>query len=90
MGKSNGFVRVLLAALVLPAANLVVILALLGAPASARAAGAVAGSLLVSTLIAALIAWLIARGRSPWPWWRLALLVFPFYLVLRVLPSVSA
>jgi hypothetical protein len=83
--SSNGFKRILLAALVWPTANVLLILILLGLPTSGRPVGKLIGSLLFSTLVAALIAWLIARRRSWWPWWRLALLVLPFFLVLRLL-----
>lgn len=86
-----GYGRSLLASLACAGVNLLVIIIVVGAPPSARAAGYVIGSLLATAAIAALPVWLIARTRSSgWPFWQLALLALPFFLVLRVALTVAS
>ncbi len=90
-GRRTGFGIALLAALVWPAANLVVTLAIAGSPPSAGAAGAFTGALLIPTLVAALATWLIARRRPHgWRFPLLVLLALPFYLVIRVLAATGS
>lgn len=85
-GRKTGFGTALLAALVWPAVNVVLTLAISGLPPSAEAAGAFIGALLIPTLLAALATWLIARRRPHgWRFPLLVLLALPFYLLVRVL-----
>jgi len=85
-GRKTGFGTALLAALVWPAVNVVLTLAITGPPPSAEATGAFIGALLIPTFLAALATWLIARRRPHgWRFPLLVLLALPFYLLIRVL-----
>lgn len=84
-GGRTGFGSALSAALVWVGVNVVLTLAILGLPPSARAVGVYMFGLIVPLLLAALVTWLIARRRpGGWPFWQLALLALPFYLIFRI------
>jgi hypothetical protein len=68
------------AAAIWAAVNLVLVVAVGGAPPSARFVGA----LIVPTLLAALAIWAIARRRT-WSFWLLVLVAAPIFWVLRAL-----
>lgn len=88
MRTSTSYGRALLATLVWAGVNVVLTLAVAGAPPSSRAAGALVGSLLVSSLLGALLTWLVAR-RRPWAFLPLVALALPFFLLFRLLSALG-
>jgi hypothetical protein len=64
------------------AVNLVLVLAVAGAPGSPRSFGSFIGALVVPTVLAALVVWAIARRRR-WPFWLLVLVAAPIFWALR-------
>lgn len=80
--RRTRFGRALGAAAVWAGVNLVLVLAVAGAPPGAGAFGQLVGALVVPTLLAALAVWVIARRRA-WAFWLLVLMAAPFFWVLR-------
>jgi hypothetical protein len=80
--RRTRFAVVLGAAAVWAVVNVVLVLVVAGAPASARSFGAFIGALAVPTLLAALAVWAIARRRG-WPFWLLVLAAAPVFWALR-------
>jgi hypothetical protein len=80
--RRTRFGRALGAAAVWAGVNLVLVLAVAGAPPGAGALGRLVGALIVPTLLAALGVWAIARRRA-WAFWLLVLLAAPLFWVLR-------
>jgi hypothetical protein len=69
--------------------NLVLVLAVVGAPGSTADLWRFLGGLSVSTLLAALAVWAVVRRRG-WPFWLLVVVAAPLFWVLRaVLPALS-
>jgi hypothetical protein len=80
--RRTRFVTALGAAAIWAVVNLVVVLAVAGAPPGPAALGRFVVALIVPTLLTALVVWAIAR-RSAWAFWLLVLLAAPFFWVLR-------
>jgi hypothetical protein len=80
--RRTRFVTALGAASIWAAVNLVLVIAVVGAPPSAGALGRFVGALVAPTLLAALVVWAIAR-RRPWAFWLLVLVSAPLFWVLR-------
>ncbi|GAA5138383.1 hypothetical protein GCM10023320_72680 [Pseudonocardia adelaidensis] len=72
------------AAAVWAAANLVLVLAVAGAPPGAAALGEFVGALVLPTLLAAVLVWSIARRRA-WAFWLLVLVAAPLFWVFRAI-----
>jgi hypothetical protein len=78
------------AAAVWAGVNLVLVLAVAGAPPGPAAFGQLVGALIIPTLLAAVAVRAIARRRA-WVFWQLVLLAAPFFWVFRaVLIALSA
>jgi hypothetical protein len=76
--RRTRFVAALGATAIWAVVNLVLVVAVAGAPPGARFIGA----LIVPTLLAALAVWAITRRRA-WAFWLLVLLAAPIFWVLR-------
>jgi hypothetical protein len=70
------------AAAVWAVVNVVLVVAVAGAPPGPAAFGQFVGALILPTVLAALVVWTIARRRA-WSFWLLVLLAAPFFWVLR-------
>jgi hypothetical protein len=80
--RRTRFVTALGATAIWAVVNVVLVLAVVGAPPSAEALGRFVGALVVPTVAAALAVWAIARRRA-WAFWLLVVLAAPFFWVLR-------
>ncbi len=80
--RRTRFGKALGAAAVWAAVNLVLVLAVAGAPPGPGALGRLVGALIIPTLLAALVLWAIARRRA-WAFWLLVLFAAPLFWVLR-------
>jgi amino acid permease len=80
--RRTRFVTALGATAIWAAVNLVLVIAVAGAPPSAGALGRFVGALIVPTLLATLALWAIARRRA-WAFWLLVLVAAPLFWVLR-------
>jgi hypothetical protein len=80
--RRTRFATALGAAAVWAAVNLVLVLAVAGAPPGLAALGEFVGALVLPTLLAAVLVWVIARRRA-WAFWLLVLVAAPLFWVLR-------
>lgn len=80
--RRTRFVTALGAAAVWAGVNIVLVLAVAGAPPGPAAFGQLIGALIIPTLLAAVAVRAIARRRV-WAFWLLVLLAAPFFWVLR-------
>ena len=80
--RRTRFVTALAATAVWAVVNVVLVVAVAGAPPGPAAVGQLVGAMILPTLLAALVGWAIARRRA-WAFWLLVLLAAPFFWVLR-------
>ena len=75
--------RPMLAAALWGVANIVLVLAVSGAPPSSSVGWALGGMIVASVLVAGLLTWVVARRRA-WPFWVVVLVTGLLFWIVRV------